>query len=180
MKPNRTILDSESRKRLREILAILIQHDVIRGLTPEKLRDTIEDLGPTFVKIGQIMSMRQDMLPPEYCDELTKLRTEVAAMPFSTVKSVIESEYGKPLSSIFAEIDPTPLGSASIAQVHAAVLRDSSRVVVKVQRPDIHDTMARDIALLRHASGLLRLAGGIAEVLDFDAILDEVWLVAQE
>ena len=180
MKPNRTSLDSESRKRLREILAILIQHDVIRGLTPEKLRDTIEDLGPTFVKIGQIMSMRQDMLPPEYCDELTKLRTEVAAMPFSTVKSVIESEYGKPLSSIFAEIDPTPLGSASIAQVHAAVLRDSSRVVVKVQRPDIHDTMARDIALLRHASGLLRLAGGIGEVLDFDAILDEVWFVAQE
>ncbi len=124
--------------------------------------------------------MRQDMLPPEYCDEMTKLRTEVAAMPFSTVKSVIESEYGKPLSSIFAEIDPTPLGSASIAQVHAAVLRDSSRVVVKVQRPDIHDTMARDIALLRHASGLLRLAGGIGEVLDFDAILDEVWFVAQE
>ena len=122
MKPNRTSLDSESRKRLREILAILIRHDVIRGLTPEKLRKTIEDLGPTFVKIGQVMSMRQDMLPPEYCDELTKLRTEVAAMSFSTVKSVIEAEYGKPVASIFAEIDPTPLGSASIAQVHAAVL----------------------------------------------------------
>ena len=124
--------------------------------------------------------MRQDMLPPEYCDELTKLRTEVAAMSFSTVKSVIEAEYGKPVASIFAEIDPTPLGSASIAQVHAAVLKNSSRVVVKVQRPDIHDTMARDIALLHHASGLLRLAGGIGEVLDFDAILDEVWFVAQE
>ena len=72
--------------RLREILAILAKHDIVRGLTPEKLRAIVEDLGPTFVKLGQILSMRRDMLPAAYCEELAMLRAEVRPIPFSQVE----------------------------------------------------------------------------------------------
>ncbi len=171
---------ADKRHRLREILGILAQHNILRGLTPVKLRLIIQDLGPTFVKLGQILSMRQDMLPAEYCQELTLLRTDVSPIPFDEVKKVIEGEYGAPMKSLFLSFDETPLGSASIAQVHTAVLRNGSKVAVKVQRPGIWDTMARDIALLRRAAGILQRIGGIGGVIDFGMVLDEMWAVAQE
>lgn len=83
----------ETQNRLKEILQVLARHDIVKGMTPEKLRNIVEDLGPTFVKLGQIMSMRQDMLPAAYCRELSKLRTEVSPMPFDEVRQVIEEEY---------------------------------------------------------------------------------------
>ena len=171
---------ADNRHRLREILAVLARHGILRGLTPVKLRLIIQDLGPTFVKLGQILSMRQDMLPAEYCQELTLLRADVSPMPFGEVKEVVEAEYGVPMKSLFLSFEETPLGSASIAQVHAAVLRDGNEVAVKVQRPGVRDTMARDIVLLRRAAGILQRAGGIAGVIDFRMVLDEMWAVAQE
>lgn len=172
--------DPEKRHRLREILGVLARHDILRGLTPVKLRLIIQDLGPTFVKLGQILSMRQDMLPAEYCQELTLLRTDVTPIPFDEVQKVIEREYGVAMKSLFLSFNETPLGSASIAQVHTAVRRDGTKVAVKVQRPGIRDTMARDIALLRRASRILQRAGGIGGVIDFGMVLDEMWAVAQE
>lgn len=169
-----------NRKRLREIMSILAKHDIIHGLTPEKLRLIIEDLGPTFVKIGQVLSMRQDILPSEYCKELTKLQTDVAPLNFSEIKGVMRSEYGLPLRDIFASIDETPLGSASIAQVHKAVLISGEEVVVKVQRPGIRETMAQDIALLDRASTLLKIASGTGNAVDFKMIFDEIWFTAQQ
>ena len=77
-------------RRLREIMAILSRHEITKGITPVKLRAIIEDLGPTFVKLGQILSMRQDILPKGYCDELEKLRTDVKPLPFATIVSEIE------------------------------------------------------------------------------------------
>lgn len=118
---------ADNRHRLREILAVLARHGILRGLTPVKLRLIIQDLGPTFVKLGQILSMRQDMLPAEYCQELTLLRADVSPMPFGEVKEVVEAEYGVPMKSLFLSFEETPLGSASIAQVHAAVLRGRQR-----------------------------------------------------
>lgn len=169
-----------NRQRLREIMAILAKYDIVKGITPVKLRLIIEDLGPTFVKLGQVLSMRQDILPAEYCHELTKLRTEVRPMDFEEVVTVIEEEYGKPLNEIFTFLDRTPLGSASIAQVHQAELKDGSSVVVKVQRPGIKDTMARDIALLERAATLLKIAGGTGNAIDFKMVLDEMWFTAQQ
>ena len=170
----------DSRSRLKEIISVLSRREIVKGITPEKLRLIIEDLGPTFVKLGQIMSMRQDVLPAEYCRELTKLRADVAPMSHEEVQDVIEQQYGRTLSSVFKRFDPVPLGSASIAQAHSAMLKNGAEVVVKVQRPGIHDTMAMDIALLKRASGILRLASGTGNVLDFRAILDEMWFVAQQ
>ena len=170
----------ETQNRLKEILQVLARHDIVKGMTPEKLRNIVEDLGPTFVKLGQIMSMRQDMLPAAYCRELSKLRTEVSPMPYDEVRQVIEEEYDTRLERVFASFDRQPLGAASIAQAHAAVLRDGSPVVVKVQRQGIRDVMARDIQLLRKAARILKAASSAGNALDFGVILNEMWAVAQQ
>lgn len=170
---------TEQKGRLREITAVLRRHSITKGVTPEKLRLILEDLGPTFIKIGQIMSMHSDILPKRYCDELMRLCYDVAPMPFPEVAEVIETAYGCPFYEVFAEIDETPLGSASIAQVHRAVLLDGSPVVVKVQRKGIYETMARDIALLHKAVKLVPPVS-IKGMVDLNMVLDELWSVTRE
>ncbi|MEG0743086.1 MAG: AarF/UbiB family protein [Clostridia bacterium] len=167
------------RGRLKEILGVLSKHNVIAGVTPQKLCDIVEELGPTFVKLGQIMSMRQDMLPAAYCEELQKLRTNASPMPLDEVRRVIEGSLGIPLSEAFPSFSTEPLGSASIAQVHRARLADGTEVVVKVQREGIHDMMREDIALLRKAAALMKLAP-VGETIDLGMVLDEMWVVSQE
>ena len=93
-----------SNRRLLDILTVLKRHHLSRGMTPQKLKEILEDLGPTYVKLGQIMSMRSDMLPEAYCTELKKLRTEVKPLDFSLVKEVVEQELCRPLESVFSEI----------------------------------------------------------------------------
>ena len=169
----------EYKSRLREMVDILRKYEITRGLTPEKLRLILEDLGPTYIKIGQIMSMHSDILPKKYCDELMKLRSDVKPMPFSEVSDVIEDSYGCAWGTIFKEISEKPLGSASIAQVHRAVLKDGSPVVIKVQRRGIYEMMARDIALLRKAAKLIPSAT-IKGMVDIDMVLNELWDVTRE
>lgn len=165
--------------RLREMTSVLHKHGITRGVTPEKLRMILEDLGPTFIKLGQIMSMHSDILPKRYCDELMRLQSEVTPMPFEEVTEVIEGAYGCPWKEIFLEIEDTPLGSASIAQVHKAVLGNGCKVVVKVQRKGIYETMARDISLLHKAVKLLPPVS-LKGVVDLDMVLDELWAVTRE
>jgi ubiquinone biosynthesis protein len=169
-----------SSSRLREIIAVLKANDIMHGTTPEKLRKILEDLGPTFIKLGQIMSMRSDILPQRYCDELAKLRTNVRPMDFQEVKRFIEGEYGVACQEIFRDIDPLPLGSASIAQVHQAVLQNGRKVVVKVQRLRIREIMSEDIAIMRKAISLMKIIRVTGEALDFKMIVDEMWVVAQQ
>ncbi len=169
----------EYNSRLKEITAVFRKHNITRGVTPKKLRLIIEDLGPTFIKLGQIMSMHSDILPKRYCDELMKLRSEVTPMPFEEVIEVIEESYGRSWKRVFSEIDPIPQGSASIAQVHRAVLRTGEEVVVKVQRKGIYETMARDIALLHKAVKLLPPVS-IKGMADLDLVLDEMWSVTRD
>jgi ubiquinone biosynthesis protein len=167
-------------KRLKKIVSILVKHEITKGLTPEKLRLIIEDLGPTFIKIGQIMSMRRDIFPSDYCIELEKLRSQVTPMPFDEFIRIIEEEYECPVNEVFRTINQEPLGSASIAQVHAADLLDGAKVVIKVQRPGIYKVMAQDVVLLNRATGILNVASGIGDVVDFKMILDEMWSTAQQ
>ncbi len=169
----------EYNSRLREITAVLRRHNITRGVTPKKLRAILEDLGPTFIKLGQIMSMHSDILPKRYCDELMRLRTEVTPMPFEEVISVIEESYGRSWKRVFASIEETPQGSASIAQVHRAVLRSGEEVVVKVQRRGIYEKMARDIALLHKAVKLMPPVS-IKGMADLDLVLDELWSVTRD
>ena len=134
--------------RLKEILDILKKYDFDDGITPEIIVNILEDLGPTFVKIGQIASQQAEYIPPEYCDALVKLRSEVAPMEIEAVHSQIEKYLGKPTSELFASFDEHALGSASIGQVHKAVLFDGTVVAVKVRRPGVVDTVTRDFALI--------------------------------
>ncbi len=170
----------ENKDRLKEIIGVLSRYEIVKGITPEKLRLIIEDLGPTFVKLGQVMSMRSDILPEAYCKEFKMLRADVKPMPMEEVRQVIKQEYNCEIEELCLEFREKPLGSASMAQAHYAILKDGSPVVLKIQRRNIKDIMSRDILLLRKASGMLKIAMKVGGVLDFDAILDEMWNVSQE
>jgi len=113
-----------------------------------RIRCALQDLGPIFVKFGQMLSTRPDLLPPEIAKELTKLQDKVPPFPGDVAIEVIEKAYGKPIADIFNSFESVPLASASIAQVHVASLNDGKEVIVKVVRPDIIKTIKRDIELL--------------------------------
>ena len=184
---------SGSGRRLREIERILRQHRVLSGLTPEKATSLLEDLGPTFVKMGQIAANRSDVIPPAYADAFKRLRADVPPMPFSTVLATIEESLGHPWRETFSCIEEKPLGSASIAQVHRARIaphavgdagagtgaaavplpadapKAGSYVAIKVRRPHVVEQMTQDLALIRQAValvGLTRATDGIKLSLD--------------
>lgn len=140
--------EPDTNGRLKEILGILKKYNYDDGITPEITVSILQDLGPTFVKIGQIASQQTAYLPKEYIDALSSLRSKVAPMDIQTVHAQIEKYLGKPVSELYASFDDKPLGSASIAQVHKAELFDGTIVAVKVRRPGIVDTVARDFALI--------------------------------
>ena len=165
--------------RLKEITAVLKKHSITRGISPEKLRLILEDLGPTYIKLGQLMSLRSDILPKRYCDELMKLCSEVPPMPFSEVIEVLEESMGCPWQAEFQQIQEKPLGSASIAQVHRATLKTGEEVVIKVQRKGIYETMARDIGLMHKAVRLMPPVS-IKGAVDLNMVLSELWTVTQE
>jgi len=113
-----------------------------------RLRQALEDLGPVFIKFGQMLSTRRDLLPEDIAAELAKLQDEVPPFPGGEAVAIIEKALGKPLAELYAEFDTTPLASASVAQVHSATLHSGESVVVKVLRPDIEPVIRQDIALL--------------------------------
>jgi len=122
---------------------------------PERLRLAMEELGPTFVKLGQLLSTRPDFIPPEYLTELSKLQDAVPPFSWDQVVEIFTEETGKFPEELIARFDRTPLAAASIGQVHRAWLEDGSQVVVKVQRPGIENTIAVDLEILAHIAGLM-------------------------
>ena len=175
---------NESGSRLPEMTAILRKYKIMQGINPEKLRQILEELGPTYIKLGQIMALHSDILPKSYCEELMKLNSNVPPMPFHMVEEVLEEAYGCRSQEIFSFIEEKTLGSASIAQVHRAKLKTGENVIIKVQRKGIHDTMSRDIGLLKHAARLIMPVAGVAtglkDLVDPQMVLDELWQTAQE
>jgi ubiquinone biosynthesis protein len=153
--------------------------DTPRG---ERLRQALEDLGPVFIKFGQLLSTRRDLLPPDIADSLAQLQDRVAPFDESRAAALIETALEAPLAEVFAEFENRPLASASVAQVHGAVLHDGSRVVVKVLRPDIEAVIRQDIGLLYLIARLVRryLSDGrrlrpVEVVADYEqTILDEL------
>jgi ubiquinone biosynthesis protein len=119
-----------------------------------RVRRVLEELGPVYVKLGQLLGGRPDIIPPDWVEELARLHDEVAPMPFEIARAVVEAELGRPLAESFSSFDPVPIAAASMAQVHRAVLADGQPVAVKVQRPDTEATVAADIAILRYLASL--------------------------
>ncbi len=116
----------------------------------ERLRVLLIRLGPTYIKLGQMLSVRSDLLPPEYMEELGKLTDQVPPVPFEEARQIIESELGKKIAVLFDEFDAEPIGAASLAQVYRAKLFTGEMVAVKVQRPGIQPIVQQDISLLRY------------------------------
>ncbi|MCB1235339.1 MAG: AarF/ABC1/UbiB kinase family protein [Verrucomicrobiae bacterium] len=174
----------KSARRLAEIFAVLakyglgdwlsgIDYDWLRGLlkrsadgavipdltTNERIRSVLTELGPGFIKLGQILSTRPDLIGPDLTDELGKLQSNAPADPFDRVRAAVEAEFGRPLGELFASFDEAPIASASIGQVHGATLADGLEVVVKVMHDGIEASLRRDLDLLV----------GIAELADTHA-----------
>jgi ubiquinone biosynthesis protein len=118
--------------------------------TPEHLRLALEELGPTFIKLGQLLSTRSDMVPASYLRELSKLQDSASPVPPATISALIEQELGAPPEEIFATFDTAPLASASIGQAHLATLHDGTEVVVKVRRPQVNDVIETDLEILQN------------------------------
>lgn len=122
---------------------------------PQRMRMAFEQLGPTFVKLGQVLATRPDLVPPEYVEEFSHLHDRVAPLPYDVIQKILFEQYGEKFSSYFQEILPEPLGSASIAQVHRARLTSGEDVVIKIQRPGIIKIIADDLSVLYFLAELL-------------------------
>ena len=137
-------------KRLRSVLPISN-----RQRQAIMLRRSFERLGPTFVKFGQLLSLRPDLVPREYSEEFEKLQDRVPPFSYLKVKSIIEDDLQKPLNKLFSSFDKKPLASASMAQVHRAVLKSGRKIVVKVQRPNLKEIIDTDLDILFHLAHTL-------------------------
>lgn len=147
--------------RLRAMVAWLFRRfldpAIVAEPFPIQLRLRLEMLGPTYVKLGQILSLRQDILPVSVTTELRNLLSDLPPVAFDAIRDVVEGELGREIEEVFAEIDPVPLGSASIAQSHWARLATGDQVILKVVKPGIRDLLYRDAALLRSTARFLQL-----------------------
>src|ERR1700712_3371918 len=164
----------------REALAagLGIDHRGGEGLTgvetrAREAREALEDLGPTFVKLGQLLASRRDLLPVAYVHEFETLQDAATPVPLEAIVRTIESEFGSPPSVLFATFEAEPLASASLGQAHAATLHDGTSVVVKVRRPDAATTIEQDLEILQPLAAQVghHLPG--AARYDFPALADE-------
>ena len=139
----------------------------------ESLAQDLERLGPTFIKLGQVLSTRQDLLPSEYTEALSRLQDRVAPFPYEQVEQTFRDDLGIRVSKAFAEFDPRPLASASLGQVHRAVMHGGKQVAVKVQRPGIRARIDEDLAALEDIAEFLDAHTDIGKAYAFAATLDE-------
>jgi ubiquinone biosynthesis protein len=181
-------------KRYKDIAWLLVKHgrsDLVRAAgiegvlgddsaqPPEvlaeakSLADDLERLGPTFVKLGQVLSTRPDLLPPPYLTALARLQDKVEPFPFPEVERIVAEELGVRISKAFAEFEPTPLAAASLGQVHRAQLRSGRRVAVKVQRPGVREQIVQDLEALGEIGGFIDAHTEVGHQYEFTPMIDE-------
>jgi ubiquinone biosynthesis protein len=136
-------------------------------------REAFEELGPLWVKLGQKLSLRGDLLPRDYLEEMKKLQSDAPPLEWAAVARVVEDELEAPVDDVFAKVETAPLGSASLAQTHAAILHDGTRVVVKVQRPGVEEAVRADLAVLRDLAVLAQRFSKLGQVTDLVEAVEE-------
>jgi predicted unusual protein kinase regulating ubiquinone biosynthesis (AarF/ABC1/UbiB family) len=142
--------------------------------TPQLLRETFERLGATYIKLGQFIASSPSLFPREYVEEFQRCLDQTPALPFSQIQATLTDAFDQPLDQIFASIDPTPLASASIAQVHAATLVTGEDVVIKVQKPNVETILHTDLGFVHAATRLLELAVPKVKFAALSGIVDEI------
>lgn len=186
-------LKPERLKRYKDVVALLVKYgrsdlvkrtDLLRAgdqtqalqagvAKAEELAADLERLGPTFIKLGQLLSTRADLLPEPYLDALARLQDKVEPFSYEEVQEIVEAELGGRLSKLFAEFESEPLAAASLAQVHRAQMRDGREVVVKVQRPNINGTIVEDLEALEEVAAFIDNHTEVGKRYDFSVILSE-------
>ena len=162
------------------VVRVLARHGFLGALrgsghlpSPVQVREALEDLGVVYLKFGQVLALRRDLLPAPYIVELDKLTDRLPPVEFTIVREAIEREVGQSLDVIFASFDEVPMAAATIAQVHTATLRDGRRVIVKVRRPDVEARVAADIPTLAHVAGWLERLQPSLSALDLPGMVRE-------
>jgi ubiquinone biosynthesis protein len=140
---------------------------------PERVRLALEELGPTFIKLGQVLSTRVDLLPPEYTAELARLQDSARPLPAGVIRKAIEEDLGRPIEAIFGRFDDAPLAAASIGQVHTAALADSTEVVVKVRRPGVVERIHEDLEILRTLAATATRRSRLVKDYDLVGVVEE-------
>jgi ubiquinone biosynthesis protein len=184
-------LKPEHLKRYRDIARLLIQHgrsDLVKAVDvdlpdaevsqevsgdPEKLARDLEALGPTFIKLGQLLSTRSDLLPPPYLEALARLQDQVEPFSFGEVEEIVSAELGVRLSKAFLDFDSTPLAAASLGQVHRATMRDGREVAVKVQRPNIRQVILEDLDAFSQIAAVIDKHTEVGRRFAFQDMLEE-------
>ncbi len=134
-------------------------HDIEQKPAKVRFRLALEELGPTFMKLGQVLSMRPDLVPPEWSEELANLQDSCPIVPWNEIKKELEKEYGAKIDELFASIDETPIGDGSMAQVHKAIAKDGKHIVLKILRPNIEKTVKSDLEVLEAIATILNNHG---------------------
>jgi ubiquinone biosynthesis protein len=147
---------------------------------PAQVRESLEELGPTFIKLGQLLSTRPDVIPKNYADELEKLQDSAPPITFATVRQVVEQEFGIPIDRVFATFDPEPLASASLGQTHLATLFDGREVVVKVQRPGIRQQIDTDLEIMAGVAIFLEQHFEQARIYGLSDMVDEFSIIIHQ
>ncbi|QXM07137.1 ABC1 kinase family protein [Crassaminicella indica] len=162
------------KKRIKEIVSVFVKHGIKKGImNPQNARAALEELGPTFVKIGQILSTRPDILPDEYIVEFEKLQDNVKPEKYDDIKKILEKALGESIENLFSYFKEKPIASASMAQVHLACTKNGEEVVVKIQRPNVKEIMMSDIALLKRLTKIGKLVPQ-KSVIDFKEVVEEI------
>ena len=152
MEKNQTNQSNKSKRTVGEVLAVLRKYDISQKSDAHSIRLALEELGPTFVKLGQLLATQSDVFPLELCGELRGIRDEVAPMTMEEIDRILLETYGKPKEEVFSYFEEEAHGSASISQVHRATLRSGEDVAVKIQRTGALESMQEDIAFIRSAA----------------------------
>src|SRR5437870_5920810 len=199
MKARRQVLQAlkpEKLKRYKDVVALLIKYGrsdlvkqagldssaaeresiAVREQEPEaaELASDLERLGPTFIKLGQLLSTRADLLPARYLDALARLQDRVEPFPYTEVEHIVSTELGIRISKVFADFDREPTAAASLAQVHRAYLRDGRAVVVKVQRPGVREQIVNDLEALEEVAGFIDAHTEVGKRYEFGNLLTDL------